>query len=189
MLPIFLFYFLVTDTKLWNGFWAHPSAAGRRKITTHIMAIHRNTNSMIKEALKEMIEVSEYCINFDKSKDFRWPNQAGCYGYPSAILLLCIVDSVGTLIEKGGDDIGKHFQILNNPEYYNLKLSEVELRLIEKEYRNRLTHNSHMPPGMMLYPGNNQDSVLVKRDEYYCLNLRPFLEISKMVVKKILTQI
>lgn len=144
---------------------------------------------MIKEALKEMIEMAEYGINFDKSKDARWIGQAGCYGYPSAILLLCIVDSVGTLIEKGGDDVSQHFKILNNPAYYNLNLSEEELRVMEKKYRNKLTHNSHMIPGIMLYPGTSGGSVLVKASDYYCLNLIPFLEISRVVVEKILKEI
>lgn len=81
------------------------------------MAQHRTKNGMIREALQEMIEVAEYCILFEKSNSENWKGYNGCYGYPSAILLLSIVDSVGTLIEGGGDDTKVHFKILNNMVY------------------------------------------------------------------------
>jgi hypothetical protein len=143
---------------------------------------------MIKEALRESLEVAEYCIQFDKQRDSRWPGQSGCYGYPSAILLLCIVDSMGTLIEGGGDDVGKHFQILNNPEFYNLQFTGKELKLLEKEYRNKLTHNAYMRPGIMLNIGKKSDPVLCKMGRYQCLNLVPFLEVTRKSVHKVLAE-
>lgn len=151
------------------------------------MAIHPNLHSMTKESLKEMLEVAEYCIAFDKSKDTRWPDQYGCYGYPAAILLLCIVDSIGTIIQKGGHDTTIHFQVLNNPKYYNLNLKQEELRIIEKEYRNRLTHNGHIFPRLILNIGEEDLPVLqqIAKDNY-CLNLVPLLKITKKVVWKIL---
>jgi len=153
------------------------------------MAQHTEKNEMIKEALQEMIEVAEYCIFFEKSNSVNWKGYAGCYGYPSAILLLSIVDSVGTLIEGGGDDTKIHFKILNNAEYYNLALSEEEIEIMRNGFRNKLSHNSHIMEGFAMIPGSDNYKILIKQNGTYFLNLKAFLSVSKKIVEKIIVQI
>lgn len=139
---------------------------------------------MIKEALQEYIEVAEYCVHFDKSKDNRWEKAVGCYGYPAGLLLLSIADAIGTKIMGGGDDITQHFKILNHIEYYNLGLDEKTLTAIKNEYRNRLAHNAHIGENAILDIGNENDPVIENIGSIYKLNLLPFYNSSQLVVEK-----
>jgi len=151
------------------------------------MAEHNTKDSMQREALKEMVEVAQYCIDFDKSKDSRWKGCAGCYGYPGASLLLSIVDTIGSIIMGGGDDIDKHFQILNDKEWYDLQLSPVDLILIVKAYRNTLSHNGYIRSDVKMAPGDSSRKVLeVDTDKRPILFLIPFLNKSIFVVNKFL---
>ena len=153
------------------------------------MAQHDTIESMQKEALQEMLEVAEYCIDFDKSKDDRWKNYIGCYGYPGAIMLLSIVDSLGCIIEGGGDDVGKHFEILNNKNWYNFSFSPQELELIEKAYRNKLFHNAHIRSDVILDIGKSTSKILeLNESGKYILNLRPFLDKSIIIVNKFIKE-
>ena len=72
------------------------------------MAIHPNTQSMLYESLPEMLLVAKYCIEFRKDTSI-WP-APGCYGYPAALILLSIVDSIGSYVENG--NVENHFKIL-----------------------------------------------------------------------------
>lgn len=146
------------------------------------MAVHNTTESMTKEALQEYIEVAEYCINFDKSTDRRWMGTAGCYGYPAGLLLLSIVDAIGTEVVGGGNDTKKHFTILNHENYYNLNLNEDILEALRSEYRNRLSHNAHIGEHVILDIGTKDDNVIEKYEKIYKLNLKPFYLLSEKVV-------
>jgi hypothetical protein len=150
------------------------------------MAQHQSQKSMQKEALKEMIEVAEYCIKFDKAKSSNWIGFAGCYGYPGASILLSIVDTLGSIVEGGGDDVSKHFKILNNPDWYNLNFSSEELILIERSYRNKLSHNSYIHQEVQMAIGGLNNNVLEKINNKTTLFLLPFLERSIFVVNKFL---
>lgn len=148
------------------------------------MTIHYSKKTMIKEALQEYIEVAEYCIMFDKKEDSRWGTAAGCYVYPAGLLLLSIVDAIGTNIIGGGDDMKKHFDILNHNDYYNLGLDNNALNSIRHEYRNRLSHNGYLGKNVMLDIGKETDMVLEKYGSLYKLNLLPFLICSKRAVER-----
>src|SRR3989344_940232 len=104
------------------------------------MAIHTNIPSMLQESLPEMLLGAKYCIEFRKDKSF-WP-APGCYGYPAALLLLSIVDSIGSYIEQG--NVENHFKVLKNADYYGLSLPGDEIRVLYNKYRNLLIHNSVM---------------------------------------------
>jgi hypothetical protein len=146
------------------------------------MALHPNTNSMLKESLSEMILVAEYCINF--RKDSRMWGSDGCYGYPAAVLLLSIVDSIGSYVLGG--TVRKHFDILNSSNYYNLGLSSNSIKIIYEDYRCRLTHNTVMEPEIFLAIGGKNNKVFELLNDKPHLNLVPFLEISKKSVKDFL---
>jgi hypothetical protein len=146
------------------------------------MAIHKNIPSMLQESLLEMLLVAKYCIEFRKDTSL-WP-APGCYGYPAALLLLSIADSIGSYIEKG--NVKNHFKILNNASYYNLSLSDDELKIIYENYRNLLSHHTVMATNVGLRIGSKDDLVLQKHDNRYWLNLIPFYNRSVTAVKNFL---
>lgn len=133
---------------------------------------------MIQESLIEMIAVSDYCINF--RKDPKTWGSHGCYGYPSAVLLFSITDSIGSYILDGLTR--NHFNILNHPDYYNLGLSEDDIKVIYENYRCILTHNSTMPLEHFLAIGTIESPVFEYKGENPYINLIPFLAISKKCV-------
>ncbi|PYP85999.1 MAG: hypothetical protein DMG65_19635 [Candidatus Angelobacter sp. Gp1-AA117] len=143
------------------------------------MATHPNKKSMLKESLPEMILVAEYCVTF--RKDPKVWGSGGCYGYPPAVLLLSIADSIGSYILGGS--VRNHFNILNNTKYYNLHLSASSIGIIYKDYRCKLTHNTVMAPEIFLDIGTNNDDVFELQDGKPYFNLTPFLEVSKQSIK------
>jgi hypothetical protein len=148
------------------------------------MATHLTQDSMKWESLREMLEVSEYCINFDKTN--KW-GISGCYGYPAAILLLSITDSIGAHIKNGGHDTKIHFQILNDIEWYNLNLSEHQIEILRSGYRNKLMHQAIINQGLILSLGSDADPVVIQNDKFVLLNLKPFYLVTKKVVDKFIS--
>jgi hypothetical protein len=112
------------------------------------MAIHSKTEDMLKESLEEMFIAAQLCIEFKKENE-------GCLGYPAAILLLAIADTIGSYYEGNKNFTiqvdGKnkvintkgfqHFYILNS-NYYDLQLSELSIKKIYDNYRSLLIHNA-----------------------------------------------
>lgn len=135
------------------------------------------------ESMIEMIKVAQYCINFNKKEDWGFE---GCYGYPAAILLLSLVDGIGAHIKGGGDDTKKHFTILNDPEWFNLQISETEMEALRKGLRSRLVHQSYMDSNLALNKGSYDDRAVVTiKNGIVVLNLIPFFEKTKYCVEKI----
>jgi hypothetical protein len=146
------------------------------------MAVHENIPSMLKESLSEMVLVAKYCIEFRKKK-YEWPAE-GCYGYPAALLLLSIADSIGSYVIGG--NVTSHFKILNNSEYYNLNFSSDELKVIYDKYRNLLSHNTVLARDVALDIGIDSSCILQNKSGIYILNLVPFYNITLSAVKTFL---
>ncbi len=147
------------------------------------MAIHESIPSMLQESLIEMILVADYCVHFEKDPQ-KW-GAPGCYGYPAALILLSIADSIGSYVLEGS--VENHFNILNHNDYYNLGLTEDEIKVIYNKYRNFLSHNSVIAPEAFLDIGDYENDVFEIRDGRPFINLLPFLLLSKKVVKSFLT--
>jgi len=147
------------------------------------MAIHPNVPSMLQESLPEMLLVAKHCIEFRKDTNI-WP-APGCYGYPAALLLLSIADSIGSYVEKGS--VENHFKVLNNNDYYGLNLSNRDLRIIFDNYRNLLSHNTAMATNVGLSIGFISDPVLQSQNNSYLLNLVPFYNASIKAVNALLS--
>ncbi len=146
------------------------------------MAIHKNIPSMLQESLKEMILVAKYCIEFQKDTN-SWP-ESGCYGYPAALLLLSITDSIGSYIEEG--KVKNHFKVLNNSKYYGLSLSDIEI-VIMYNYRNLLSHHTVIATkNVSLRIGSPNSPVLQSQNGLYLLNLVPFYNVSVKAVNAFL---
>lgn len=146
------------------------------------MAIHYSIPSMLQESLVEILLVAKDCINFRKDPVV-WGSQ-GCYGYPAAILLFSIADSIGSYVIRGRTR--KHFDILNHKDYYNLNLDKNSSDIIYKRYRCLLTHNAIMAVNTVLDIGNKNSAVFEVKQEITYINLLPFLYISKTSVIKFL---
>jgi hypothetical protein len=61
------------------------------------MAIHPTSASMLKESLPEFLEVANYCADHRKTEE-KWGEfkKGGCLGYPGAVILFSIIDSIGS---------------------------------------------------------------------------------------------
>ncbi len=119
------------------------------------MAIHKDTSSMLRESLQEYLKVAEYCIQFRKDPK-EW-GEGGCYGYPAAVMLFCILDTIGSYHhgrkefkvqidgkEKSINNDGYQFFFVLNSPYYNQSLSEVYIKKLYDNYRCLLMHNGAM---------------------------------------------
>ena len=146
------------------------------------MAIHPNIQSMLYESLPEMLLVAKYCIEFQKDTNI-WP-APGCYGYPAALLLLSIADSIGSYVERG--NVENHFKILNNKNYYGLNLSSKEIRIMYDNYRNLLSHHTVMSTNVGLNIGSPNNPILQNQNSRYWLNLVPFYNVTAQAVNSFL---
>jgi len=140
---------------------------------------------MLKESLPELVKVAEYCINFRKDPKI-WHSH-GCYGYPAAILLLAIVDSIGFYVIGG--KVREHFNILKHKNYYNLNLKKKDIDRIYENYRCSLTHNAVLEVNVVLDIGKANDAVFEYKNTIPYINLLPFLNVTKNVVGKFLHKI
>jgi hypothetical protein len=120
------------------------------------MALHSTPSSMLKESLIESLEAAKFCANYRKT-DEKWGEYqtGGCLGYPSAILLFSIIDSIGSYYRKNKDfkviidhekysidgEGWEHFKILNS-KYFNQSLSLTFIKTLYQKYRNYVIHNS-----------------------------------------------
>ncbi|MFC1514889.1 hypothetical protein ACFL5X_03210 [Candidatus Omnitrophota bacterium] len=146
------------------------------------MAFHYSIPSMLQESLRELAAVAEYCVTYQK--DLRTWGSHGCYGYPAAILLLSIADSIGSYVIGG--DVKEHFDILSHPNYYNLSLDKESIDIIYKNYRCLLTHHSAMAFEATLGIGKENEPVFEITRGKPLLRLSPFLRITKEVVETFL---
>ena len=120
----------------------------------------------------ENLLVSRYCIEYRKTP-LLWGGRSGCYGYPAAILLFIIADTIGSYILGGNNE--HHFEILNDHRYYDLKLSKHEINEIYRNYRSLLVHNGALPIDRLLAIGYVFSPVLDKTTNGgLVLNLIPF---------------
>lgn len=139
---------------------------------------------MLCESLSEMYLVAKYCVEFQKDTNI-WP-APGCYGYPAALLLLSVADSLGSYVIDTSE-VKKHFDILNHSEYYNLNLSKEDITIIYNKYRNLLSHNSVLAPEAVLAIGSINDPIYEKKNGSPYLNLVPLLDKTREVLLKFLS--
>jgi hypothetical protein len=133
------------------------------------MAIHKTTSSMLKESLDETLEAAKYCVEY-KKVDVKWGKFAtdGCLGYPGAILLFSLIDSIGSYFRKNktfeviidgkNEKINaagwEHFKILNS-KYFDQKLSAVFMHKLYNNFRSCLIHNSVLGGDTLMIPDNS----------------------------------
>jgi hypothetical protein len=143
------------------------------------MAIHESISSLVRESLREYLIVANYCVKYRKQIE-DW-GDGGCYGYPVALLLMTIVDAIGSYVIGGRTR--EHFEILNHPKYYNLGLSNDEIELFYKDHRCLLAHNAALSLKAGLSIGEGKKEVIETRVGRIFINLEPFLKLTEEVVE------
>jgi len=145
------------------------------------MALHLTPASMLKESLFETLEAAKFCSEYRKT-DEKWGDYqtGGCLGYPAAILLFSIIDTIGSYYRKNStfkilidekettiDSEGwQHFKILNS-KYFNQTLSEKYIRELYTGFRNRLTHNSVLGKNSMMIMNNESFGEQVSKKAFF----------------------
>lgn len=166
------------------------------------MAIHPDLTSLIRESLTEYLEVAQYCVKY--RKDSAWPDaqQGGCLGYPAAVMLFSIVDTLGSFyhgrsdlnimmdgkrvhIKKGGI---QHYFILNS-DYYGETLDGDTIKTLYSNFRNPLVHNASLAPSSFLRNLPDLHEAFPQRSGRLMVNVPAFLEISRGAVKRFLDRI
>jgi hypothetical protein len=167
------------------------------------MAVHPTVSSMLQESLTEYVYVAEWCVNYQKDQAWSPPHQeGGRLGYPAAVMMFCIVDTIGSFYRGKADfkvsidgrevairkDGFQHFFVLNSP-YYEQSLSKAAIEKIYGVFRNELLHNAALAPGYALVslPQNHEPFPVV--DGGQRVNIDAFLEISKKAVTLFLQNI
>jgi hypothetical protein len=151
------------------------------------MATQFDLKSLLRESVHEYLFVADYCVQFQK--DSAWPQRevGGCLGYPAAVMLFSIVDTIGSfhqgdaglnlVIDGKSRDIRnegfQHFFILNS-DYYGQSLEEAAIKKLYDNFRNLLVHNASLAPSNFLIkdPGFSRTvSAIRKLTEGQCVSV------------------
>ena len=100
---------------------------------------------MVVEAIDEYLLLAEYGINYQKLG-------GGVLGYPTALLLLSVIDILGSYAVSTKE----HFQVLRQP-CFGLDLTTAQVKEIEHWYRNLLAHNGFITLGAVMRPDETRD--------------------------------
>jgi hypothetical protein len=165
------------------------------------VAIHPELKSLIRESLREYLHVAEYCVQFEKDVDWPQDQIGGCLGYPAAVMLFSIVDTIGSfhrgsdlsvLIEGKTRDIRKdgfqHFFVLNS-EYYGQALDEAALKRLYDNFRSLLVHNAALAPLNCLIKDPANAEAFPQLTGSRMVNVQAFLQISRVAVQKFLARL
>jgi len=160
---------------------------------------------MLVDSLKEKIIAVDYCINYRK-KVHDWGSN-GCLGFPGATLLFSIADTLGSYFvgnntfkihvdgkSKEIRNTGDHLLILNSKYYGSQNLNPHIVKKLYTNYRSLLTHNSVLAFDHFMDIGVPEGPPFeIKKDangvETPCVNLLPFLGISKAAVDNFISDL
>lgn len=117
---------------------------------------HSFPSTMVIEAMEQNLLAVKLALQNTTSVQNGSERAFGILGYPAAILMFSIVDTIGShfrksksqplmIVGNGSVKIScsgdQHFYILNS-EYFNLELKKDDIKAFYKIGRNALTHNS-----------------------------------------------
>ena len=175
------------------------------------MATHATPASMLKESLDEYLETAKFCCDYKKS-DGKWDKFQGnsCLGFPAAVLLFSIIDSIGSYFRKDksfkikigakdssiNSDGWEHFKILNS-KYFGQNMSQEFMKAIYSKFRSPLIHNSVLGKNTILISETGPINEGIERIVFgeflpqenlehhtYLVNLQPLYELCKNAVEK-----
>jgi hypothetical protein len=130
------------------------------------MAIHKHLSTLAVEAIDEYLHIARQCAEQLKAG-------GGIFGYPAALLLLCVVNALGTYLrneevvidgKKQRITEGEPFRVLNH-SILNQNLTMTQIKKIERAYRNQLAHAALLEPGAWLTPQATSSPFMFSGDE------------------------
>jgi len=133
---------------------------------------------LTSQALKEILVAAELCLSYEKD-GFKWHSN-GNLGFPTAILLLSFIDSVGyiltikdTVNDADDDSIpGKSFEIVRDKKYFESPLSKMEKEKLYHTFRNPVIHSATLKIDHGLsWSSENRTKIIEKWDQIWLLNL------------------
>lgn len=164
------------------------------------MALHIVPASMLKESLFETLEAAKYCAEYRKT-DEHWGQfqTGGCLGYPAAVLLFSIVDTIGSQF-RGNESLllnidakqtyikgdgWEHFKILNS-KYFKQNLTEAFIQILYRKFRSFLTHNSLLGKNcyLVMQNPNKEPFFIGERDgeTIYIVSIMDLYELCKSAI-------
>jgi len=178
------------------------------------MALHLTPSSMLKESLKETLEAAKFCSNYRKT-DEKWGEfkTGGCLGFPAAILLFSIIDTIGSYFRGDGDieilidsknstiekDGWQHFKILNS-KYFNQVLSQEYIKTLYSKFRSYLAHNSVLGKNAVMIMENSSWNAEIKGkafflgedtngDTVYVISIKELCELCESAIDSFLSDV
>jgi hypothetical protein len=158
------------------------------------MAAETSINDLADMAVYEYLDIAHHCLISGKPG-------GGCYGYPTALLLLSIVKTIGSyhkgdanfVVEIEGvsykidGDEAECYRVLNSP-YYNQKLTLKEIEQVYDFYKCLSVHNPAVPKPHFLAIGTPIDTMFSrdKKGKIAVINLVPFYNICVKAVSEFL---
>ena len=118
---------------------------------------------MLQESLREYLCVADWCVRFQKDASWGAGQVGGRLGYPAAVMMFCIADTIGSFhrgdrnfsVTVDGKTVTirqqgfQHFYVLNS-EYYRQSLSEATIKRLYGNFRDLLVHNAALAPEHVL---------------------------------------
>lgn len=153
------------------------------------MAHHTTYVTFLRESLSESLSIVDHCLSNRKS-------DGGVYGFPAIILSLIVIDTIGSWINnyKGTDPMlvelknriaqtktkkkeENNFIILNTNVYQDQNLPDEVLAQLKSHFRNKLLHQSAIPPNFSLNP-DGDTALIYKGKSLRGINLKPLHELN-----------
>ena len=162
------------------------------------MAFHRDLVSMLRESLPEFVAIAKVAVETPTTQG---KTPSSFHGYPAATLLFAVADSIGSYY-RGNRDFSvvidgkrrridgagfKHLFIFNST-LYGQSLSETEIKAVYDLFRNPVTHNGALAPGVLLNKGAASDPVFYPDPKLgvECVNVVGLLAITSRAVEEFL---
>lgn len=100
------------------------------------MAVHTNLRSMSIEAIEEYLAIAEHCVSTSKTN-------GGLYGYPSILLLFCVIDVLSNYVGHPKNTLRGIKSIIPD-------LTDKQIQDLKDWYRNLPAHQAIIMPGTQL---------------------------------------
>jgi len=157
---------------------------------------------MLRESLREYLLVAEWCVRYQKDVSWGADQVGGRLGYPAAVMLFCIADTIGSFhrgdrhftAPVGGRSLSirrqgsQHFYVLNS-DYYGQSLSEATIKRLYANFRDLLVHNAALAPEHALVSRPDLRAAFPIADDRQLVNIDGLLAITKPALARFLERV
>ena len=129
------------------------------------MAGQLNSANLSAEVIEEYIELARRGLDFQKP-------DGGCLGYPSTLLLFCVIDSLSNHLGLEPNSLG----VLNH-QIFGLNLTPDQIESLKIWYRHPLAHNGMIAPGTILTEESEGNAIELVNGEPVRIRVRPLFSL------------